>query len=571
MKHSLAGVLLERLDKSADSLAYSFSNENGSVVRVNHAELLHRAVSIGQTLSQTAVRGDRVMLMLRPGIDYVTTFLGCCIFGLVSIPAYPLRKNQHALRTMNIISNASPVLIVLDSFEDSFFDFAEADRKMPRIVCLNDLQSSGVSTDLRDQITRHVVGSSANDLAFLQYTSGSTGQPKGTMVSYGNLLHNSEQMRLKFGTSEQAVMVSWLPPYHDMGLILGILHPLLVGFPCHLMAPAAFMQRPLNWLKLIEEARATISGGPNFAFDLCIRRAGQLGDERLDLSSWHVAFNGAETVRAETLRQFVETFEPHGFNRRSLYPCYGLAENTLMASGQEPMPAEAQSPECFVRREVKELPNVEIVHSGTSIDGQMLAIVDPHTCRRLPEGEIGEIWISGQSVAQGYWNNEAETSASFHAKLIGTESPSSFLRTGDLGQLVDGQLYIRGRIKELILVRGMKYYPQDIERIVEEAVPHIRPGGYCAVFQSDDVQSETVGVAVELRREHRKQDTNDLVRVIRSSVVREYGLRVSRVEFLQPGRFPKTSSGKIPRSLIQRQFIENALSDERIRPVFENA
>jgi len=560
MSATFGNALIARLDHSAHSLAYSFTNENGQTTQVTYDALLRRALSIGYTMSQYAVRGDRVMLMLKPGIDYVAAFLGCCVFGFVSIPAYPLRKNQHARRTLNIISNATPALVVLDSSDDAFFAIASSDSAMPRVVCLDETATATFAAPLQDLITAAADDEHDSDLAFLQYTSGSTGHPKGTMVSFGNLLHNSEQMRLKFGTSSDSVMVSWLPPYHDMGLILGVLHPLIVGFPCHLMAPAAFIQRPLNWLRLIAETGATISGGPNFAYDLCVRRVAQLSGEALDLSTWKVAFNGAEPIQATTLRSFAEVFRPYGFDRRSLYPCYGLAENTLMASGQDTVIAPDSSPECFIRLDTEMSPHVETVHSGTSIDGQSLLIVDPTSRLQRPLGEIGEIWISGQSVAQGYWGNEQDTINVFRAVLADSDDGRRFLRTGDLGQLIEGQLYIRGRIKDLIVIRGTKYFPQDIERTVEEAVSVIRPGGYCAVFQTDAVQPETIGVVVELRREDRKKDTQPLVGDIRSAVSREYGLRVSRVDFLQPGRFPKTSSGKIPRSVIQKQFIEETSS-----------
>lgn len=568
MEHLFGRILQERLGAAPHCLAYTFTSENDEVTQVSYAQLLQRALQIGAAVCEYTRRGDRVILMVSPGIDYVASFLGCWIHGRVSVPAYPLRRNQRAARTENMIADARPKLVLIDGPDDALASLTGQVTKLLRRLPLCTLAPASTDTDIDGLcacIAKQTDGAPLEDLVFLQYTSGSTGSPKGTMVSHGNLLHNSQQMSRKFQTSSQSIMVSWLPPYHDMGLILGVLQPLFVGFPCHLMAPAAFMQRPMLWLQLIASTRATISGGPNFAFDLCVRRAAQLGAGLLDLSLWRVAFNGAEPIHAGTLRRFAAAFAPHGFDPRALHPCYGLAENTLMVTGQDPLPPDVLSPLCFVRELTEEsgaagiATSVEVVDSGSGIDGQVIHIVDPETQVACKDGELGEIWVSGPSVARGYWNNEAATAAIFHATPVGAEPSQRFLRTGDLGQLIGGRLYIRGRVKDLIIVRGVKYYPQDIERYIEQARPEIRPGGYCAVLQSNESQVESVSVVAELAREHRRCNHEDLIGAIRAVVVGEFGLRVLRVALLPPGRFPKTSSGKIPRKLIAREFLHDEL------------
>lgn len=555
-------VLLERLNAAPDRLAYSFIADNGAVRDITYARLLQRAVDIGVALGAHARAGDRVVMLLAPGVDYVASFLGCWIHGFIAVPAYPLHKNQRAARTENLIASAEPRVVLLDApYADA------ADSPLPNLnpgtrpMFLSSVMEGVVPLgDLDRYIANAMTDGCTDDLVFLQYTSGSTGTPKGAMVSHSNLAHNSYEMSRKFRTSPASTMVSWLPPYHDMGLILGILQPLYVGFPCHLMTPAAFMQRPLQWLRRIAQTRATISGGPNFAFDLCTRRAAELQDEQLDLSSWETAFNGAEPINPATLRRFAATFKRHGFNTRALHPCYGLAENTLMATGQDDVPENNSSPQCYLAlAEPDDIGGdpTEIVSCGSGMSEQEIAIVNPATCEPCPEGTIGELWISGRSVAKGYWQNPAETAATFHATLAGHAHGPRYLRTGDLAEMRGGKVYIRGRLKDIIIVRGVKYYPQDIERAIEEAHPQIRHGGYCAVFQSDEIQPESVSVVAEIAREHRRLNSEKLADTIRAVVAGEFRLRVSSVAILPPGRFPKTSSGKIPRTVIKTALLEH--------------
>lgn len=563
MNSSFGSLARSRLLATPQQIAFTFEEEETKSSGKSYADLFARAVNIGLAIVRHTNRGDRVMLMMQPGLDYVATFLACWLYGVIAVPSYPLRRNQRGTRTLNIISDCQPALVVTDRISN-----ASAPSFCSASLLVEDIPLEAIEPDsLVAIIDRLTTAEDADDIVFLQYTSGSTGSPKGTIVSHGNLMHNSQEMSRKFETSTASTMVSWLPPYHDMGLILGILHPLFVGFPAHLMAPAAFIRKPLDWLRMIARHKATISGGPNFAFDLCVSRALMSAPEPMDLSSWRVAFNGAEPVHPSTLRRFAATFGRYGFASKSLHPCYGLAENTLMVSGQDPSPAIECSSQ-FIRAPRPGDPSRgETVDCGSSIRDQLIRIVNPDTCMECEEGEVGEIWVAGPSVALGYWGEEEKTTGTFRARLNGAPDARNYLRTGDLGQMLDGKLFIRGRIKDLIIIRGVKFYAQDIERIITDSCEEIRAGGYCAAVQIEESESASLGVVAELARKHRHADTAALTSLVRALVANQYGLRVSRTVFLRPGEFPKTTSGKIPRDFIRRSHF---LPGMQARPA-ENA
>jgi acyl-CoA synthetase (AMP-forming)/AMP-acid ligase II len=420
-------------------------------------------------------------------------------------------------------------------------------------------------------------------LAFLQYTSGSTAAPKGVMVSHGNLLSNERMVQQAFGHTEQSTFAGWLPLYHDMGLIGNVLQPLYIGAACILMAPMAFLQRPVRWLQAISRYRARTSGGPNFAYDLCVRKITDEQRAALDLSSWRVAFNGAEPVRASTLEQFTATFAPCGFRPETFYPCYGLAEATLFVSGGTPaalpifqtVQGTALEHNQALTASADHEATRRLVGCGQTWQEQQIRIVDPETQTECPGGRVGEIWVSGPNVAQGYWQHADATERTFQARLAGTQD-GPFLRTGDLGFMQDGELFVTGRLKDMIIISGRNHYPQDIEQTVEHSHPAIRLG-CCAAFSIDVDGEERLVVAAEVDRHHRPPSRNasletgnlpegmapadgeSMVKAIRRAVVEQHDLRVHEVVLLKVGGVPKTSSGKIQRHACRNGLLAGSL------------
>ncbi len=412
----------------------------------------------------------------------------------------------------------------------------------------------------------HTPGINPESLAFLQYTSGSTGVPKGVMVSHGNILHNSEYIKQAFELNSDSVSVSWLPNFHDMGLIDGILQPLYSGFLGVLMPPQFFLQRPLRWLKAITHYRATHSGGPNFAYDLCVRKVTNEQKESLDLSSWISAYNGAEPVRFETLKGFAGAFSSCGFQEKYFYPCYGLAESTLMVSGgkvsNQPIyyTVEAASLEHnqIVQANSSEGKTKTIVGCGNSWLDTQIVIVNPDSRELCLQGQVGEIWIHSASITQGYWNNQEATKETFQANLAGFDD-RYFLRTGDLGFLRNGELFVTGRIKEMIIIRGRNYYPQDIELTVQKIHPAL-PVNSGAAFAIEVEAQEHLIIVQEVERTYRnKLDFEKIIADIRQTLMEQYELSVYGVVLIKPSSLPKTSSGKIRRNLCRKQFLSEEL------------
>src|SRR6185369_12042553 len=373
-------------------------------------------------------------------------------------------------------------------------------------------------------------GPEPGDIAFLQYTSGSTGTSKGVMVTHANLLDNLDRIRIAISQTPESVVVGWLPLFHDMGLIGNVLLPCFVGSDCVLMSPAAFLQKPARWLQAIHRFRGATSGGPNFAYDLCARSVGPEVREGLDLSSWKVAFNGAEPVRAETLRRFAEAFAPCGFRRAAFVPCYGLAEATLLVTA------------------ARGAADAEPVSCGALPAGGEVLVVEPESGVPCTGEAVGEIWVSEPSVAAGYWNRPEETRATFGAVLRdGRGSTLRYLRTGDLGFVRGGELVVAGRLKDLIILRGRNLYPQDVERTAEQAHPALRAGGGAAFSIEEQGEERLVVVQEVERRFSAGGGLGEITDAIRRAVAEEHGVRVAGVALLRTGTVPKTSSGKIRR------------------------
>ncbi|MBI2893619.1 MAG: fatty acyl-AMP ligase [Deltaproteobacteria bacterium] len=562
---TLIDVLEHRVAAQPDLSVYRFLTDRGNQeTSLTTTELQARARGIAARLQALGMEGERALLIYPPGLDYIEAFLGCLHAGAVAVPAYPpdpMRLERTVPRLLAIARDCrarvaltiAPVMSIVESLA----------LKYPELAQLTWIATDEVPASEADSWTRPDV--SAGTLAFLQYTSGSTATPRGVMLTHGNLLHNSAMITEGFGVTPGMCGVSWLPPYHDMGLIGGILQPLYAGVSTFLMSPMDFLQRPLTWLQAISRHRAAASGGPNFAYDLCVRRTTPEQRAELDLGCWKVAYSGAEPVRAATLEKFADAFAVSGFRAEAFLPCYGLAEATLFVTGGSASPKPRV--ETFDAAELAHHRAVPaggsdrpLVSCGRVAGSQRLIVVDPDTLEELPPDRVGEVWLHGPSVASGYFGRPEETAATFAGHLAGTgEGP--FLRTGDLGFLRDGELFITGRIKDVIIVDGRNHYPQDIELTVERSHPVVRPG-CCAAFSVDGRGVDRLVVTLELnpsRVQGGPPSSGEVIAAVRAAVAREHDLRVDDMVLLQPGTIPKTTSGKIQRHACRNGYLGAAL------------
>ncbi|MCC7086765.1 MAG: aminotransferase class I/II-fold pyridoxal phosphate-dependent enzyme [Pirellulales bacterium] len=528
-------------------------------IRWTYAELDRRARAIAAWLQSRNLQGERALLLYPTGLDFVAAFFGCVYAGVVAVPAYPPRKNR-SLERIEAIADDAEAKVALSTQEvlDRVQGVLDENPGLRSLHwCATDRFPEGIERDWRQPEVH------GDTLAFLQYTSGSTGTPKGVMLSHANLMHNSALISYAFEHTRSGVGVFWLPSYHDMGLIGGILQPMYYGRPNVLMSPMSFLQRPLRWLQAITKYKGTVSGGPNFAYDLCIRRISAEDRKDLDLSTWVLAFNGAEPIRPETLAEFARVFGPCGFRPEAFYPCYGLAEATLMVTGglKSALPVvrtfDAKALES--NRAIDALPEEEgtrsLVGCGTSLSDQDMAIVDPEMMTQCPVGRIGEIWVAGPSIAQGYWRRVDETTNTFRAYLKDS-GRGPYLRTGDLGFVREGELFVTGRLKDLIIVHGRNYYPQDIEATVEHAHRLIRPMA-SAAFTVDVGRRERLGIVVEVERGRNRTEAelNEVFDAIRKVVSAEHEVPVEAIVLIKSGSIPKTSSGKIQRHACRNGFL----------------
>jgi len=513
-----------------------------------------RARAIAAGLRVSTEPGARALLLFPPGLDFVAAFFGCLYAGVVAVPAYPPRPRRSPARLQGLLEDAQPAAVLtvgaLAAHAGSWSEELPGIRDLAWIA-VDELGTEGAE-DWRPPTIN------GDTLAFLQYTSGSTSAPKGVMVSHGNLLHNQKLIQEAFRQTDESVIVSWLPMYHDMGLIGTLLQPLYVGGRCYLMAPAAFLLRPFRWLQAISKYHATTSGGPNFAYDLCVARTSPERRAELDLSSWRVAFNGAEPVRGGTLAGFAEAFASCGFQAESFHPCYGLAEATLLvaASGARlPRRMEVDAAELERNRVSPADGGRELVSCGAAAGGQWVEIVDPESLQPCAPGRVGEIWVSGPSVARGYWEREEPTRQIFQARLAGGSPP--FLRTGDLGFFHGGELFVTGRIKDLIILRGRNHYPQDIELTVEASHPALRPGCGAAFAVAEEGEERLVVVHEVERRAD--VDPAIVAEAVRRAVAEEHEVAVHEVVLLRAGTIPKTTSGKIQRGACRGLYVSGGL------------
>jgi amino acid adenylation domain-containing protein len=563
---TIVHLLRHRAETAGDRLAFTFLVEGDveeRLTRLTYAEIDAHARAVAAQLQQAGAGGGRVVLLLPPGLDFVAAFLGCLYAGAVAVPALPPRRRGAGERLRSILGDARPRAVLSNAdLAPVLESLAEEMPELRAVRRLNvDAPGAAEAGAWREPAL------AASDLAFLQYTSGSTAAPKGVRVTHGNLLANEELIRRAFGQSADDVVVGWLPLHHDMGLIGNVLQPLYTGAQCHLMSPLAFLQRPARWLEAVSRLRATTSGGPNFAYELCLRKVTAAEREGLDLSSWRVAFNGAEPVRAETLRRFAAEFAPCGFRPEAFHPCYGLAEATLLVSCGPGGGARVRALSAAALEEGKTEDAApddrkrELVGCGAPL--QTVLVVAPQTCVPCPAGRVGEVWVAGPSVPAGYWERPDETAETFGAFLADGSGP--FLRTGDLGFLSEdgpaGELFLTGRIKDLIILRGRNHYPQDLELTAERSHPDLRPGGGAAFSieaAAETGDEERLVLVHELVR-HPRAGIEEIAAAVRRAVAEEHGVTAAEVVFLRPETLPRTTSGKVRRRACHDAWLAGTL------------
>lgn len=561
-QYTLCDILTLRAQKTPDKVAFIFLKDGETEEeKITYRQLYEQAWKVAHSIRSRGIQpGERALLLFPPGLEFVKTLFGCFYAGIYAVPAYPPRKNRSFSRIISIVNDCNPkvcitVSDICESFEKNFRDVEE----LRSLLWISVDRESTVSMDFTYMIK-------PDDTAFLQYTSGSTATPKGVIISHRNLMRNLEFLRKCYELTPETKSVHWLPVFHDMGLIFGVIEAIYTGYTGILMPPVSFIQKPVRWLWAISRHGAAFGGAPNFAYDLCATKTEEEDCQGLDLTALRTLYNGAETVRKETLERFTQHFRPYGFLPENFHPTYGMAEATLILAGgkvhEKPVylyiDKDALEKNRIVLCKEKDIRAVCQVSVGRPwIDTRML-IINPeshHCCR---EDEIGEIWVSGSIVAQGYWNKPKDTEETFQAFTRDTgEGP--FLRTGDLGFFYQGELYVTGRLKDLIILHGRNYYPQDIEYLAEKSHPALRLNASAAFSIDRDGEEKLVIVAEVERTFIRDLDVTGICDSIRQQVGEEIEQEVYAVQLLRTASILKTSSGKIQRRACKEAFLRNEL------------
>jgi amino acid adenylation domain-containing protein len=562
---SLVDLLRRRALEEPEANLFTFlpDGEDKVGATLTRGKLDRQACAIAARLQALLpdTSGARALLLYPPGLEFITAFFGCLYAGVVAIPAYLPRVNRPMTRLRSLVVDAQPCAVLTCASQS--LDSLRWEAGVPELKGVRRLVTDVADGDVDDLAGRwHDPHSQHATLAFLQYTSGSTSLPKGVMITHGNLLQNSALIRHCFDSGPESRGVFWLPLFHDMGLIGGVIQTLYCGGASTLFSPVSFVQRPIRWLQTISDTRAMISGAPNFAYELCVEKTTPEQRALLDLSSWRVAFNGAEPIRPETLDRFADAFAPAGFRREAFLPCYGLAEATLLVSG-----GPAGQPPAVLSVDTQGLGRGEIVEatrasvskplagSGKVADGHRVMIVDPETGLQCAEDRVGEIWVSGPSVAQGYWGRTEQAEDALRAGLLGD---LTFLRTGDLGFLKDGVLFVTGRLKDMIILRGRNIYPQDIEWTAERCHPALRAFG-AAAFAFEFDGEERLAVVQEIERNCEQNAIAEAVTAIRRALAEQHDIEVHAIRLIKMLSLPKTSSGKVQRRACREAFLAGAL------------
>lgn len=558
---------------SSPKKVYSYIQKHNvdNVEAVSYVELATHARTIGGYLQQHKLKGERALLLFPAGPDFPAAFLGCLHAGVLAVPAIPPLNNRALIQIKSIISDAKPRVILsttgMQRLLNRLLTFSNIN-----IPFIKTLASHIVPCDLEEELSFDGIDwinidtiSSAydalwkpftikpDDIAFLQYTSGSTASPKGVMVSHNNIASNIHMIKQSYSFSDNMPMVVWTPHYHDMGLFAGVIFPIFQPSQNIFISPMDFLHNPLLWLEAISKFQANVSGGPNFGYDLCVKKANDTPLDNIDLSSWELAYNGAEPIRHSTLKNFSDTFAPCGFRESAFYPTYGLAEATVFVAGPDTNKGVTvcYADKCALKHNALELVTkqtnntVTMVSCGSAKEGETIVIADPESCNQLPEGKIGEIWLHGSNLAKGYYHNPSATRTSFKAHLKGNKK-EAFYRTGDLGFMLDKQLYVTGRIKDMIIIAGENFYPQDIELAAENSHSMLRKG--CnAAFSVVTSNGEGLVIVQEIKQEIEHHKLGAIKDAIYQAVLQEAGIAPLHIVLIKPRTITKTSSGKIQR------------------------
>lgn len=560
---SIGDVLRDRAESREGQKGFTFLVDGeGLEHEMSYAELDRRARVLGSVLAERIGRGERALLVFEAGFDYVLALFACLHAGVLAVPVYPPNplRPEAGLTHIDQVAQDSQATFALAA-TDLLERLPPLLRDAPfasRLVWINTTRAETGAAP------RHLPELREDDVAILQYTSGSTSAPKGVVLTHGNLIHNARFIRTAFGLSEESSGVSWLPPHHDMGLMGGIIEPMFIGMHMVLFSPQLFVTRPQTFLEAISRFRLSGGGAPNFGYDLLTRRVPESVKSQLDLSCWTLAFCGAEPVRAATLDAFAQAFAGCGFKRDAFLPCYGLAEATLLVTATAPRTEPRQLViDASALDEMRVCPpgpsTIEtrsLVSCGHTPRGMDLVIADPTTGEIVPEGRCGEIRVKGPNVARGYWGNAEASAAAFDTRL--QDGDAGWLKTGDLGFLDSGELFVTGRLKDLIIIRGRNLYPQDIEATVEHAHRGVRPGR-SAAFSIEIGGEERLIVVCEVGR-RMLLEPEPVREAVRRAVATVHGVSPHDVALLEPGQLPRTSSGKPRRSLARQRFVAGTLN-----------
>jgi acyl-CoA synthetase (AMP-forming)/AMP-acid ligase II len=555
-----------RAEQKGEAVAYTFLLDgDGRETNLTYAELDRQARAVAARLQQELQPGDRAILVYPTGPEFIAAFLGCLYARVIAVPVPEPFTDRHFLRIKNIVADADTRHILttsrfLTAVNQRFAGNTD-------IQALHWLATDTVDLGGADAWQQQPIA--PDDIAFLQYTSGSTAAPKGVIVTHRNLLANSEMLRQVYQSNQESLLVSWLPLFHDLGLVAKMMQTLYVGCRCILMSPLVFLQKPVRWLQAISHYRGEISGAPDFAYAITARKVTPEQKAGLDLSSWRLAFNGAEPVRAATLEQFADAFQSCGFRREALTPAFGMAEATLFIAGGPlnhgpiyyEIDAAAFGRNRIVPAQAGEASLTAVACGRFDWLDQQVKIVNPDTLCECAPDEVGEIWLAGSHIGQGYWNKPAGTEATFQAYTADTNA-GPFMRTGDLGFTHEGQIYIGGRIKDLIIIDGQNHYPQDVEFTVENAHPAVRNGG-TAAFSIDCDGQERLVVVAELRNPGESEapwDTQAIAQELQRAVSREHGIPLYDIAFIKARTIHKTSSGKIQRRACRQDYLADLLN-----------